>query len=426
MPPSKKKITKTKTKSKTKELETKELETKEIETETTEASNNEPIVEENLMIEISEVPTTPTKTKRGRKPKAVSPSSETPKKRGRKPNKEKTTDSLVMKKVKKNKESYGLVTLSSKETSVRDLDNPILFLNLKPDDIEEVEKSFFEYDVSDYKPEISEPSPFDPDDENFHPLGGQPKTMIQNEELEIKEKMEKATKKEKMEDEKVEMDNFLATKPETSVRSEIPSTMIRYQKYTPMMKHYMETNRRENWPSSIDVNCLWGFHPFEGTPWGLPYKFENGKFHARPNFCSPGCASAYLFKNYDDDDVWEKYALLNMLFQKVVNDPNKNVIPAPDPECLSSNGGFLSLDEFINLAWQGNREFVIQMPPMVAITPTAKLQDSNRSYSEHMEPIYKKRLTEACDELRYKRNKPLTDRNNSLHHYFDSIRAGQV
>jgi hypothetical protein len=115
-----------------------------------------------------------------------------------------------------------------------------------------------------------------------------------------------------------------------------------------------------------------------------------------------------------------------MLYQKVINDPNRNIIPAPTPECLKSNGGFLELDEFRNIAWQGNREFVIQMPPMVAIIPTAKLQENNRTFSENMEPIYKKRLTEACDELRYKRNKPLTDRNNSLHHYFDSIRAGQV
>lgn len=389
------------------------------------ANDDEGNDQENLMIEITETDVSNSKVKRGRKPK--SEESSAPKKRGRRPNKEKPVDSLVMKKVKKAKESYGMVTLSTKETSVRDLDNPILFLDLKPEDIEEIEKSFFEYDVSDYKPEISEPSPFDPDDEGFHPLGGQPKTMIQNQELEIKELDNKENlEDENLEDEKAEMANFLSSKSDSSVRREIPSTMVRYQKYTPMMKHYMETNLRENWPSSIEYNCLWDYHSFDGTPWGIPYKYENDKFYARPNFCSPGCAAAYLFQHYDDDDVWEKYSLLNMLFQKVVKDPNKNVIPAPTPECLKSSGGFLDLDEFRNIAWQGNREFVIQMPPMVAITPTAKLQDSNRSYSEHMEPIYKKRLTEACDELRYKRNKPLTDRNNSLHHYFDSIRAGQT
>jgi len=358
------------------------------------------------------------------------------KKRGRKPNKDKPVEDLSTKKIKKQKESYGLVSLSSKESSVRELDNPILFLNLKPHDIEQVEKSFFEYNIGDYKPEIIDPSPFDPDDENFHPLGGNPKTMIQNEELETKpDKREYLINKSQNNGNNNNNNNNDNNDNEMSENDyqmeqinnrESSLNLVRYQKYTPMMKLYMETNMRETWPEVSNYNCLWEYHPFEGTPWGIPYKYENNKFYCRPNFCSPGCASAYLFKNYEDDDVWEKYSLLNMLYQKVINDPNRNIIPAPTPECLKSNGGFLDLDEFRNIAWQGNREFVIQMPPMVAIIPTAKLQENNRSFSENMEPIYKKRLNEACDELRYKRNKPLTDRNNSLHHYFDSIRAGQV
>lgn len=402
---------------------------------------------ENITVEIQD-PSVP--KKRGRKPKECTESvSSFPKKRGRKP-KEKGTDSVIIKKVKKQKEAYGLV-ISQKEISVRELDNPILFLDLKPSDTESLEKSFFEYDVTDYDPELHDPSPYDPGNENYHPLKGDPETMIQNEvfnknknntnnKINDKPSQEDEDKFQKLINQKTlnqdeEKLNFLSetsskqlfqgTEQQPTQSNNTHSSLNKFQKYYPMMDLYMETNQRDTWPTRSEYNCLWDFESFNTTPWGIPYKYENDKFYARPNFCSPGCAAGYLFQHYDDDDVWEKYSLLNMLFQKVINDPTKNVIPAPDPECLNVNGGFLDLDEFRTISWQGNKEFILQMPPMVALTPTAKIQDTGSSLSDNMGPIYKQRIQEATDELRYRRTKPLTDRNNSLHHYFDSIRAEQ-
>ena len=65
-------------------------------------------------------------------------------------------------------------------------------------------------------------------------------------------------------------------------------------------------------PKSTNYDCLWDSYPFDNTPFGIPIKKNNNIVHMFGNFCSPECAAAYCFTI--NDNVWEKYSLINDIF----------------------------------------------------------------------------------------------------------------
>ena len=93
--------------------------------------------------------------------------------------------------------------------------------------------------------------------------------------------------------------------------------------------------------------CFWDTCDFDSPPIHIP-KFEaNGKYYCYGCFCSPECATAYLFREpIDTATRFERYALLNHLYCKIY-DYNKNVKPAPDPfHTLEKFYGNLSIQEY--------------------------------------------------------------------------------
>ena len=93
--------------------------------------------------------------------------------------------------------------------------------------------------------------------------------------------------------------------------------------------------------------CFWDTCDFDSPPIHIP-KFEaNGTYYCYGCFCSPECATAYLFREpIDTATRFERYALLNHLYCKIY-DYNKNVKPAPDPyHTLEKFYGNLSIQEY--------------------------------------------------------------------------------
>lgn len=79
----------------------------------------------------------------------------------------------------------------------------------------------------------------------------------------------------------------------------------------------------------------------------FPIKYMGGVFYTRGNFCSYECAARYIFDTYNYRSLWEKYTLLNLLYNKNHNTSVKVKI-APSRLRLQKFGGDLTYEEYIN------------------------------------------------------------------------------
>jgi len=169
------------------------------------------------------------------------------------------------------------------------------------------------------------------------------------------------------------------------------------------------------WVEKTDVACLWCCHSFTNNPWGIPYKFSNNTFQLFGNFCMPNCALAYTLQFYkDDDNLWEKVALLNLLYFKVFKQ-YKNLIPSFDKMALKLFGGTLEIDEYRNIILLNDKTFSIEFPPCNTIIPMLEEIYKKSTLSNTFIPVDKNRINIAANnELKLKRSKPITNHKNTL------------
>ena len=137
---------------------------------------------------------------------------------------------------------------------------------------------------------------------------------------------------------------------------------------------FNNANKTKVWPTKTNIDCLWCAHSFENTPFGIPIKKESTTLHMFGNFCSPECASAYNF-NTNDDNIWERYSLLNELYST----NNEPINIANSKLLLKKFGGVYSINEYgVNNI---NSNFVINMPPVVSHIPT--IEEISKSYNKN-------------------------------------------
>lgn len=168
------------------------------------------------------------------------------------------------------------------------------------------------------------------------------------------------------------------------------------------------------WPEKTDIACLWCCHQFKNTPWGIPYKFINDKFQLFGNFCTSNCTLAYILVHYkNDDSLWEKVALLNLLFFKVCGQ-YKTIVPAMDKMALKMFGGTLEIDEYRNLIMDNEKSYSIEFPPCNTIIPMLEEIYKKTNLNNTFIPVDKSRLQIANNELKLKRSKPVVNHKNTL------------
>ena len=166
---------------------------------------------------------------------------------------------------------------------------------------------------------------------------------------------------------------------------------------------------------------MWCRYPFETTPWAIPYRLNSSdKFEVFGNFCSPNCAAAYIFDSFDDDEMWDRYALLNMLYQRVYNLPGAVIKSAPDVLFLKKLGGILNIEEYREMSNNQNKNLFLKMPPMISIIPSVEELQQTSLFNENTnrDHLNKELMMKANDELRLRRNKPVYDKDNTLDNYF--------
>ena len=150
--------------------------------------------------------------------------------------------------------------------------------------------------------------------------------------------------------------------------------------------------------------CFWCTCPFDNPPIVLPkYELEN-TYYCYGCFCSPECATAFLFKEtLDLSTRFERYHLLNHMYGKIYN-YSKNIKPAPNPfYTLNKYYGNLTIQEYRRLLTH-ERLLLVMDKPLSRILP--ELHEDNDDFHTGGKTI--------TASTKYKLRKPLKQSKNVI------------
>ena len=187
-----------------------------------------------------------------------------------------------------------------------------------------------------------------------------------------------------------------------------------------ILYEFMDCNKDKTWPEKTNISCWWCCHKFDNTPCSLPYKYKKDKFYVRGVFCSFNCAASHNF-SLNDDDVYERYSLLNLMYKKLYYRKFIKINLAPPRESLKIFGGYLSIEEFRENCLSNDKLFNLIDPPLISIIP--KIEESinhNKDFSSTLKlNVNENILQKTQDTLKLKRKKPVFNPNNSLQTFMD-------
>jgi len=188
-----------------------------------------------------------------------------------------------------------------------------------------------------------------------------------------------------------------------------------------IMYEFINANNEKVWPETTSIYCWWCCHPFTWMPCALPEYYKKEKFYVNGCFCSFNCTASYNFSKCDDD-IWERYSLLNLMYKKLYNTKFVKVNLAPPREILKIFGGYMSIDEFRENSLKNEKVFTVINPPLISIIPKIEENISN-SYKTNIKGnisiVNENILNKTQTSLKLKRNKPVTNPNNTLQSFMD-------
>ena len=187
-----------------------------------------------------------------------------------------------------------------------------------------------------------------------------------------------------------------------------------------ILYEFIDCNKDKTWPDKTNISCWWCCHKFDNVPCSLPYKYKKDKFHVKGVFCSFNCAASYNF-SLNDDNIYERYSLLNLMYKKLYYRKFIKINLAPPRESLKLFGGYLSIEEFRNNCLNNDKLFNIIDPPLISIIP--KIEESinhNKDFNSVLKlNVNENILQKTQDTLKLKRKKPVFNPNNSLQTFMD-------
>jgi hypothetical protein len=180
-----------------------------------------------------------------------------------------------------------------------------------------------------------------------------------------------------------------------------------------ILKDFEEKNKHNEWPMSTSISCYWCCHRFNNAPFGIPINYINDTFEVFGCFCSLECAAAYNFsENTCQDEMWERYQLINMLNRRLKL--GKVVKAAPPRLSLKMFGGHMEIEQFRGFT-PANKFVNINFPPMTSVTQQLEeINDFELCNDFKYIPIDNERVNKYKEKIAFKRNKPLVDTNKSL------------
>jgi hypothetical protein len=343
--------------------------------------------------------------KRGRKPKVVKPTDEKkiPKKRGRKPKVKKPVEEKkkVLKKRgrKPQNKSYGHNKNKISTIKISD-ENIIIHLPIK-----NINKEFNKVNnLLNYSPDINMPIPIN-DDTNLAFLS---KNVNKSEKrLDKASSAKTTTDYSSMEFEKIIHGDNWFTPENKNLKQLINdrhkeidnlSKNIKTNTSSKLQIQFDEANKNNRWPENTRIACWWCTYNFNNIPCALPVSYSNKVYNVEGIFCSPECAAAYNFNTINNNNIWEKYGLLNMLYSNIYK---KKITLAPPRNSLKKFGGCLTIEQFRKKN-SNNCDFKIVMPPLKSIIPSIEYSEHDRGYSSQQKNQHKK----TANKYKLQRNNP--------------------
>ena len=186
-----------------------------------------------------------------------------------------------------------------------------------------------------------------------------------------------------------------------------------------ILYEFINANNEKTWPESTNIHCWWCCHQFTNTPCALPEYYKKDKFYVSGCFCSFNCCASYNFSK-NDDNIWERFSLLNLLYKKLYNQKFVKISLAPPRETLKIFGGYLSIEEFREVLIKNEKTYSVVKPPLISIIPKIEENISQNVKSKNGFPLVNENiLNKTQNSLKLKRNKPVTNPNNTLQSFMD-------
>jgi len=189
----------------------------------------------------------------------------------------------------------------------------------------------------------------------------------------------------------------------------IPNPEIDYYNVkSDLLFQFNNYNDRKTIPDTSDVACFWCCHSFANRPVILPIRDTGEHLQVTGNFCSPECATSYLFDMRQDSHTrWEQFSLLYRVYGEACEG---KIHPAPSRNILKLFGGNLSIQEYRGLIRSHKVRVDIHLPPMVSILATMDTKPIDfydASLTKGVTETVNERLQKAEEVLRLRRTKPL-------------------
>jgi len=188
-----------------------------------------------------------------------------------------------------------------------------------------------------------------------------------------------------------------------------------------IMYEFINSNNDKKWPDSTNTYCWWCCHPFQGPPCALPEYYKKEKFYVSGCFCSFNCTASYNFSK-NEDTMWERYSFLNLMYKKLYNQKFIKINLAPPREVLKIFGGYMSIEEFRENSLRNDKVFSVVKPPLISIIPKIEenIANVNTKNTKGITPIINENiLAKTQNNLKLKRNKPITNPNSTLQSFMD-------
>jgi hypothetical protein len=187
-----------------------------------------------------------------------------------------------------------------------------------------------------------------------------------------------------------------------------------------ILYEFINANNDKTWPETTSTYCWWCCHPFSWMPCALPEYYKKEKFYVNGCFCSFNCTASYNFSK-NDDDIWERYSLLNLMYKKLYNEKFIKINLAPPREILKIFGGYLTIEEFRENSFKNDKTFTVVKPPLISIIPKIEENISNtaKNNKSNFPLVNENILNKTHTNLKLKRNKPITNPNNTLQSFMD-------
>ena len=357
-----------------------------------------PIINNTVDLPIKE------KKKRGRKPKPkeLNPEPKEPKKRGRKPklkivtHEDKNKFILPSKRGRKPKDKTIIL---DKNLNLDCISNVILHLPIPLDKINEMDEEL----SFKYNPNLNNPNPYDPMEQTSGESTTKPENksnyiyeIIDETDIESNDKnTDKNTDKDAYTYKNTENDENITNNYNKKIINENIENIENIEKKVNNYNSYINSYYNK----SVELNnikCNWCLHDCEDDVVKIPYNINNGVFNMYGTFCCPECAAAFNFNELDDEYMWERYSLLNFLY----NPNNEKYNIAPSRLVLDIFGGPLTIDEYRDII-KTKKNVNMIMPPLYILKPQVEISKTDEIFI----PLNVNRVNKYTTDLKLKRSK---------------------